>query len=497
MNLTHELESARAHWSQVYTKTKQIGRSLRSSRTKAVSISEMQELREPCARAKEPTLETFWCYLEGHRAEEKISLGDEPVPGVKITSVWLWVYFGHTLLSEQSQVLPSYLQDHHFTPQEQLEFYQRLSAYCLYALDEIRQEQQSPSLEDRDPFRPEVVGDVSPVEFVRSLIYLIAEYAHTDVALPRAFDLEKHLRDALSSDALLYSMAELYRDHVLHVVDVCLLGYFLLNCKVRGDQSLLALVSQGRCSREALLRNWFLASLFHDIGYGLEIYYRITDQLAFLEAPRLAKAKVRIDDCIDGALLRFCRKANKALAREEILSSPVGEVLDHGIVSYLHVKELLEAVPDGASAMDELESGLRAIAKHNLMREAISFEDEPVAFLLVLCDELQDWGRPRIESAELREAIVSKIIFSDRSTLKANRLLKPVRECRACETTCSHVRWDNRLLPTVSRCSQTRIRTFVYLVVEVVQSPEDDGCRGTGSDHRCYAQSSFERTASL
>ena len=64
------------------------------------------------------------------------------------------------------------------------------------------------------------------------------------------------------------------------------------------------------------------------------------------------------------------------------------ETLDHGILGAVNITSRL-----GKTPIDEnVKASIRAIAAHNLDEE-IKLNESPITFLLVLCDELQEWGR--------------------------------------------------------------------------------------------------------
>jgi hypothetical protein len=87
---------------------------------------------------------------------------------------------------------------------------------------------------------------------------------------------------------------------------------------------------------------------------------------------------------------------------------------DHGVWSALMLAHLL-AIRQGFASRER--GGLygdfssihvpacHAICLHNLETITVEFERYPLAFLLILCDELQDWGRHVSRSHEHQQAI--------------------------------------------------------------------------------------------
>jgi hypothetical protein len=71
-----------------------------------------------------------------------------------------------------------------------------------------------------DPVR--VPGAVTELGFGNAILYLVAEYAHVELGIPRRLSVEKYLRSLLGAETGLYLTEEFYRDHTFHMVYVCL-----------------------------------------------------------------------------------------------------------------------------------------------------------------------------------------------------------------------------------------------------------------------------------
>jgi hypothetical protein len=87
---------------------------------------------------------------------------------------------------------------------------------------------------------------------------------------------------------------------------------------------------------------------------------------------------------------------------------------DHGVIAAWHLEKLLEkAAKDDKSkllvACDYLPA-IEAIAKHNSRKHKVAFDDSPLAFLLILCDTLQEWNRPRLDFATSPTQILSRMV---------------------------------------------------------------------------------------
>jgi len=228
-------------------------------------------------------------------------------------------------------------------------------------------------------------------------IHLLAEIARREYGLPAAIDVEGALLSFAKVEPALFLWRKAYRDHLLHAADVCLLGWLLLDAEVPGggSGSLASHLAPGAgMSVEALYRNWFLAALVHDVGYAMDAIRQCVKHVAYLKSKPLEDLRIRLEKAL--------KSVDAEIAGTWLSDLGVAglEGLDHGVVSYLHLWEVLEkAIPD-ADRRAAFRPACDAVRKHHLP-VPIDFKNEPVAALLVLCDELQEWERPRVSGRGL------------------------------------------------------------------------------------------------
>jgi hypothetical protein len=91
------------------------------------------------------------------------------------------------------------------------------------------------------------------------------------------------------------------------------------------------------------------------------------------------------------------------------------EPTDHGVVAWLHLQRALE---DIGYAPESLAPALTAILRHNLPDQIVDVKQEPITMLLMLCDHIQEWGRPRIGPDPIAQTIVEALRFSESPDLK-------------------------------------------------------------------------------
>ncbi|MFW9826139.1 MAG: hypothetical protein ACFFEY_00785 [Candidatus Thorarchaeota archaeon] len=239
-------------------------------------------------------------------------------------------------------------------------------------------------------------------------------------------------------EAFLYSTSvrKYYRDHTEHALRVAVLGDFLLEQDL-GQGSLEGLISELTELDKKLLRDklWWITGLIHDIGYPLG---KMTTAVNYSLVNQLLKCYPTIDlelipleinlawkgrqeeylEILEEGLSKEARSLIRKGAgfRDEKLTAPNNQVfltqpeghpeykfkdpvkLDHGVISAL---SLLKGIgtPQEIRSNDENIGYVivaRAMALHNFKAQLKDyvFEKQPIAFFLMLIDELQEWGRP-------------------------------------------------------------------------------------------------------
>lgn len=311
-----------------------------------------------------------------------------------ITSEWLFFWFGLKMLTSVSLFKDVNTK---YPPDFRSKFYQHFSCYYLYLLFLIR------CLGEPALFR---FSDVSGgfEAFISASLFLMAEYTHQEEGLDVTIPLHSALRNIWSKEAILYTVRDGYRDHFHHVWNVCLLGMVLI------DAGLLARIdpewgSYNEMHKQKIRRNWLLAGLLHDVGYCLDLNRHLLSHLDIF-------SKVPSISYFSNKLVEFFSEAEKALCAEMARNFNFynGRKLDHGITSSvaIHYLDRLDAsvVCDDPSKkwLNEIAMASEAIAKHNLKDVVIKPQESPLAFLLLLCDHLQEWDRPRLSGNKLRRS---------------------------------------------------------------------------------------------
>ncbi len=233
------------------------------------------------------------------------------------------------------------------------------------------------------------------------------------------------------------TLTENHRDHFVHSVNVFLLGLQIYANNGRFREAFLDYGSSGTfCNEyERFLYAWGHASLFHDIGYPVEIasnqikmfikaveggaspedagrigpsvYIHGMDVLSRLSGCRegadsMALVSDRISEALGldaDAVYDTVKGLNRAMCS--------GRFVDHGFYSMLIFIRSMSASME-ASEFDErrfdgeVVDAAASILLHNLYRGVFAdglgpmrLRSFPLAYLLILCDELQDWNREK------------------------------------------------------------------------------------------------------
>ena len=215
-----------------------------------------------------------------------------------------------------------------------------------------------------------------------------------------------------------------YRDHFIHQYLVFLFGLPILDRFKSAFERNLSQIDSISKDLVDIDKTWLLASTYHDIGYPIEQFetWLKTFLIEFLE---VGGNPISIDMSQILSERRFLsslnelsefafnvyRKANPLLDKNVLAEFLLKEFLrrNHGVVSSLillnnYCKDLGPGSQRYAEEMfstQALPSAL-AIALHvskswnTEILPQIPFETDPVTFLLVYCDTIQEWGRPSI-----------------------------------------------------------------------------------------------------
>ena len=243
--------------------------------------------------------------------------------------------------------------------------------------------------------------------------WLLAEYAYVVLGLNRSLKIHEHFRRSFRYESVLYQSREGYRDHLFHAMNTFLLGVFFIYSK---DGPLKHIgkkwISSWR-KRNKTINEWLIASLFHDFGYVLSIYPAFNKLISKFSSAKVQNLVRKLEKNWDNLL----EELNENVKTEHKLKHTLKNYCDHGIFSFLHLNHLTNNLDYDENTADEVtidstnhyKNALHSILYHNLVKETFDLKDYPLTALLIICDELQDWQRPKYADMSLSKSTISFI----------------------------------------------------------------------------------------
>ena len=244
-------------------------------------------------------------------------------------------------------------------------------------------------------------------DVLRALLWLLSEIGHDQFGIDRRLDFERHLCLAAMEQPALYGLKSFYRDHLNHVLQVCLTGWMFLGAQysdIAGTKyRIINAFGTTGATDQTIIGQWFVASLLHDVGYIIDIGTGWADLLDHFEDPVLKDLSKRAKNAVN----EWSKTNTKWKDWDYKEEDKPGE--DHGIVSALHVHSALEKIP--GHVPKDCDMALKAIAHHNHHNASIQFGTERLSVLLILCDELQEWDRPWLDFDRAAIALSTIVAF--------------------------------------------------------------------------------------
>ena len=259
-----------------------------------------------------------------------------------------------------------------------------------------------------------------------------------DVAKERGITNEgvlRLIRTLPEFEALMYflNVRKYYRDHCAHQLRVAVLGDYLLDLRSEAGGIEGIIKDKLGLSSEEVRTVWWFTGLLHDTGIPLarlctavnwsllnEILrcYSSLDIEASPMFVSLASDKLQNREYLSILVDDTPKRWQKMIERGLGVSEPTDETIlfkagyyarqeyqprnlhiDHGVVGAVNLLKTLTTPDELRKNFPEhrpLIEAAKAISIHNFKGELknVLFEDFPLAFLLIVADELQEWSRP-------------------------------------------------------------------------------------------------------
>lgn len=243
--------------------------------------------------------------------------------------------------------------------------------------------------------------------------------------LPETF--KKYISEYREREGALHSLVN-YRDHFIHPFHVFCLGFVILD-RWNDEKwtGLLDLMRRGEAGQDmkdesAILKKWFVTSIYHDVGYPSEKLEALIKEIFAGGIGReiksqsdwgsilLANENLENIDRLSKLFATKSRSEKEAKVFKKWFCKQLIEIHDHGVLTALLLLDN-DKINWKTEDMPMVEEAALAIALHNWKRNPkepqefdlgqLPVENFALAFLLSFCDDAQEWGRKTLlESAE-------------------------------------------------------------------------------------------------
>lgn len=226
-------------------------------------------------------------------------------------------------------------------------------------------------------------------------------------------------------EPILYGAVPHYRDHIAHVFRVFLLGHCITKKAIGFERIILSneslIVSPEE--KEAL---WCISALTHDLGYSLEVIHHINrhvrdmlQQFGNIPVQELAYSYFTQFGTISEFAIRFLSSDIIRTEKDDFIThlqakyyqkfvSALGN-FNHGLMSSIILMKDLVYFKESDYMLDSFkplkeEDARQFLIRREILRAIASHSCDDIyylgiknfPFLLTACDEMQEWGRPRL-----------------------------------------------------------------------------------------------------
>jgi hypothetical protein len=309
--------------------------------------------------------------------------------------------------------------------------------------------------------------DVSYVGITKEHIYKIGD------ALGIKSDFLRYCESLKNFEPILFQLPK-YRSHFIHQLNVFLNGYLILNHedfgKLRFEKAQEIIANKfADCAKESvdIFKIWFITAIFHDTGYPIGKVGKWTEN--FLNTIFNREFKDIASRVVETIAVRLFRETfRKSLislishlftclvltrSQQSIISEKVHNFFfDNLSESLIASLILIRAAEEGNIDIHTLSTSVSAIVLddekiqdlliNNDIERPIYYKEHPIAFLLVYCDTIQEYGRSTI--LHDKKVNISKVVKQE-IEIKNNSIL--------CHLTYNKKpkEWKEKVIPILQR----------------------------------------------
>lgn len=280
-------------------------------------------------------------------------------------------------------------------------------------------------------------------------------FLENDAKSPVAYgikELKKYFDKYIKFENVLYGGAKYYRDHIIHVIRVWLLGINSLLSKECRYLNSIEIAPEFETNKLEKISIWTIISLTHDLGYPLEKAQNIIDSTRKMMKCFISEPNISIDLSFNGVqnnmndyVLRFmsskmiaknngCPQKEECPQRKDSTSKVYVTRLQskyyfkfqkslenfrHGTISAIVIYKLLLFFLESDFTINEdyefkhedarqfyiRREILRSIASHTCT-DIYHLKISSFAILLIIADDCQEWGRKSISELYNRNKVV-------------------------------------------------------------------------------------------
>ena len=263
---------------------------------------------------------------------------------------------------------------------------------------------------------------------------IINELAQKFINHPKDGVFKDLIRDSIYLDWILYLTEKRYRNHFKHQFNVGVFGWYLMDVEVDNGITLrkkilnILNLKGKNWTDDQLNRSWWIASLLHDHAYPIAYLFETAFPMRIFLKNEDNVNKDQMDNILncykniyhsilsselDTLLVQSWEKDVKKNLMDKVsanlhrlqmdgyrIDENTLDPYDHGVLGAVNLVLRLKKGRD--NQIDPvINEALIAIAFHNDEKiNNICLENHPIAFLLILCDQLQEWNRVIIRNDE-------------------------------------------------------------------------------------------------